>query len=436
MDISGEERKQWEKIKRNFRLPSSCLDNDNPLKNQLKERFRIIRGTEVKGTLSSFFIIDLFTTYTSTMIYNSESAKSFRAIVEKTASSLEQALLDGDQTANTPALDETKALLKLLNETSDEMLMDCILGISYYPDNMAGRRPTFGDVYGSPYPLLKSTRPKNAVINNSNLVIKLTEGSTGHEIIVDDGSRRKPLSVFATLNYDDESLTFSGRQPFTAYDRAVHNAVCTLYEAGNTAFTPEMVYRAMNGLTNTERVSPQSVGAVTRSIEKSRSTKLTIEYTEEARRRNPDIIKTTIDDMLLSVQKITVTIPGCKEPKDAYQFNSKPILYQYSQSIGKVITIPIKLLKTGERTTEDVIVLREYLLRRIEGMKSKKQSNEILYTELYQALGLDSPDKHKALKIREHAKDLLHWWRKEDYIKNYIDFPEDKKIKKGLRIIL
>lgn len=367
------------------------------LMNKFRERFMTLEFLDEQENLIGFVVLDKYTKQTKTIMNNKKAAENFIKFVKDIKIYLEETLETGDETTNTTILGETIKLLKDLNKISSKTLMDYIsLTSLYYFDDNNKPRSVFGDLFYSPHvetapklPTLKSTRPQKAVISNTKLANKITKNLIGAgqiELAV-GGTKKKPISVFAALDYDDKNLTITGRQPFTPYDRAVHNGVCTVYEAGNKAFTPEMVYRAMNGLSETERISPQAIGAVTKSIEKSRVTKLTIDFTQEAKARGLNTTKTSIDDMLLSAQKITVAIPGSNEPKEAYQFNTKPILYKYSQEVKQVLTIPLKLLRTREtqNATVGLIVLREYLLRRIEGMKGKNKltSNKILYGSIY-----------------------------------------------------
>jgi len=64
----------------------------------------------------------------------------------------------------------------------------------------------------------------------------------------------------------------------------------------------------MNGLTETEKISPQALKAVTKSLDKSRYMQATIDYTEEAKLYNQNIKKTKYQGYLLAATKITVKI--------------------------------------------------------------------------------------------------------------------------------
>lgn len=289
---------------------------------------------------------------------------------------------------------------------------------------------------------LESIIPQNYIIPNNKLANELTKDfpldkEVELKVSKKGGKGEKEICSYASIKYETDNLSITNKQHFTPYDRVVHNAICSLFEAGNSMFTVDMVYRAMNGLTKSEKVSPQAISMVTSSIEKSRYIKATIDFTQEAKDRKSlvDIKETYLSDMLLSVKEIVVTTGGTT--KRAYVFNSKPILYCYSQQVGQVISVPIKLLETkgAVRSTDEVIILREYLLRRIEGMKCKNMlfSSKILYESIYDQLQLTNPTKEKAHATRNHVKTILGYWKESKYIDAFEEY-KDGKTYKGISI--
>lgn len=284
---------------------------------------------------------------------------------------------------------------------------------------------------------LQPIPPSSALILNSKIAINLSKDMLGAgDIAFNVGTKKQPMEVIASMEYDDPSLTFIGREPFTPYDRSVYNAVCSLYQAGNKSFTPQMVYRAMNGITDGRYISPQAVAAVTRSIEKQRVTKLVIKYSQQAK-RYPELAGGERDDMLLAVGRGELTF--CNgERREAYKFNTIPILYDYSRKIGQVISVPPALLDTKDKvkTTQEVTILREYLLRRIAGMKSKNNlvSRKITYSAIHEELGIEldnlpaNAKKDKTRKLRNNTAQLLNHFIENKYIKGYTEYKSGRTI--------
>lgn len=282
-----------------------------------------------------------------------------------------------------------------------------------------------------------SILPTEYVMANTRLSNELATSSTESgemDMLVKTPKRgaSKPALTKAILTFgDDKAVITAARQKYTPYDSAVYSGVITLYEAENNVITPAMVYRAMNGLTDSEYVNPSTLSKVAKSIEKNRKSQLAIDFTEEAQQymrayEEPGKdFKTTYEGDLLVADKITVKNNGVEQT--AYKILRKPILYEYAETVGQVISVPICLLQTkgGVRSTEDVIVLREYLLRQIENYRRRHRSGtfSIAYKDIYNVCGI-TQDSHKNLKdkhkkIRSHTEALLSEWQRLDYIQGF-----------------
>lgn len=268
---------------------------------------------------------------------------------------------------------------------------------------------------------LESIIPKNYIMANNKYINQLANGNIIEGMTDLVVSEQPEVISQIALSYDDENIEiFDSKKRFTSYDRAVHNAVCSIWEAGNRYLTPNQVYRCMNGLTNGEYVTPQRVGAVTRSIDKARRIYTKINYEDEAKAWNKNIDKFIVEDTILSAQKVMLEAGGVEVT--GYKVNTKPILYEYAQVSKQIITVPSKLLNIQGvlNATPEITVLREYLIRRIEVMKAnKRQSNKILLSSIYKELELTDPDKNKTRTIRSHIKTLLSNYKNIKYIKSF-----------------
>lgn len=293
---------------------------------------------------------------------------------------------------------------------------------------------------------LRSIIPDKAIINNSKLALEITDNFVGEgeiPIVVSKKKARKEFEIIASMAFEEPNLQISGRQPYTAYDRAVLNGICSLWQAGNTAFTPSMVYLAMNGLSGTNeggvKVSPQSIGAVTRSIEKQRVTRLTIDCTNQMKYYK-DLKTAKFDAMMISVDGVEMTAQNGKRVK-AYTFtnpNRPPVLYEYSRSIGQVLSVPPRLLNSTAaiRTTEEVIIIREYLIRRIEGMKGQNElkNNRITYKAIYSELAIEIETltgdalKNTTRRVRKNTEAILTHLKTEGYISDFEEYRTGRTI--------
>jgi len=168
--------------------------------------------------------------------------------------------------------------------------------------------------------ILKSIIPKVHVKANNKLANKMTKDIVDKgkfNLVVSGKKAKKEVLTKVMLYYDENKVKLSGREKFMPYDREVHDGVISLYEAGNELITPAMVYRAMNGLTETEKISPQALETVEKSLDKAMSIKIEIDYTDEAKLYNKSVEETTFTGHLLTATKTRVKING--EVKEAFR---------------------------------------------------------------------------------------------------------------------
>ena len=287
---------------------------------------------------------------------------------------------------------------------------------------------------------LDSILPTKYIIPNNRFINKLAKGEISLEddvALIVNSPNKKEIKTNVTLNYDDENIEIYDKDKrFTPYDRAVHNAVISIYDAGNINFTPNQVYRCMNGLVEGEYVSPQAIGSVTKSIDKTRRTYTKVNYINEAKAWKKDIDNCIIEDYILSAKKITLQTGG--KEVTGYKINTKPILYEYAQVTKQVLTIPNKLLNTKGilNSSPEVSIITEYLIREIEWMKKKgsKRNNKITFIGIYEELDLVDPTKGKAKKVRDNVLILLENFKNNKYIKGHNLYKEGKSFK-GIEIL-
>ena len=282
----------------------------------------------------------------------------------------------------------------------------------------------------------------------------------------------KEVTIFVNVTLENmEGVKMSGK-PYTEYDRAVHDAVVSIYadriKNGQPAVaTADMIYRTMTYKTNTEKVSPQQRGAVTKSIDKMRKNiYVYADLSAEMKRRgivtNPngktesEKYKFVLDDFLLSATHFdNLGINGSNV--SGYLFK-KPLMLGYSRMTGQLITIKGKILdikeinKNGDITdvsisnTDSRISIKSYLLRRVEVMKNderkavdalskyrmkcskneinlkkiddfRKKTRVVLYSSLFEATGIKN--KNTQTNARKYVIQVLDYWKAIGYISGY-----------------
>lgn len=281
-------------------------------------------------------------------------------------------------------------------------------------------------------PQLTSILPQKHVMPNNKLANKLTSFDNSQLInaeaidLVVSGRGKAEVTTRCILSYEGDSVTLSSRQPFTEYDRNVADAVTSLYEYGDPShiITPATVYRTMVHQTNRETPSAQTLGAVTRSLDKMRFVRVQIDCTDELTRRKANLNGTQItggkiDTYLLALDKIEVIASGKKVT--AYKIIKAPVLYDYARLTNQVLTVPAKLLDIpNQSNSEQRINIKGYLMRRIKVMQGRTpQSNRILFEKVFEAAGKSDADKNEKKRIRDYTKAVLDYWKSEKFIKGY-----------------
>lgn len=286
---------------------------------------------------------------------------------------------------------------------------------------------------------LQSIKPTLAIINNSlvdNKLIEIEKASRSGKsatVRVDKGGKGK-IKVIASLSYDDKNVQITGK-PLTPLDKTVHNAICSLYEAGNTVFTPDMVYRAMNGFIESERIveKRRTLDPIIDSIETGRFRILRVNAEEQIKQYYPAVKQFTYENYFLPLEKMTVESNN-GEAKEAYRFLAAPPLYDYSKNIKQVISVPIKLLDSRKtvKNSPTIAVIREYLIKRISSMKSEKtagaNSNNIKYSTIFENTGIDENklSKTQRMRKRDQIKKILDYFVTENFIAGYAEYKKGR----------
>jgi len=279
-------------------------------------------------------------------------------------------------------------------------------------------------------------KPESLLIATPKVIRKLYDGETDFTDGIQpvDISPRKqkgkyvvPVELVFVSTVTEEGLQI--QKHLTPFDKQVQTGIFTLLENGYTAFTAKQVYEVFAGKTTT---SPQAIGHVTRSINKQRTTLISIDWTAHAKmkglpvdQQQGDYIAT--EENLLLLRRVKLRCNG--QELDGYSVIEEPILYRYAKQVGQLSTLDRKLLDVPVNNTEVNIVLRNELLERIDTMKKRKGkiSNNISFETLYKLAGIGENRKERE-RIRTAVEKMLNAWKKEGFISGYAMNQEKRKI--------
>lgn len=261
-------------------------------------------------------------------------------------------------------------------------------------------------------------------------------------------------NVFVTVNlYADENLTLSNPN-ITQYDLAVMDAAYTLYVSGYASFSTEMLIRTMSGNMGQD-VTPQKAGAATRALNKLKYIRIRIDCTDEmiARKKIKKGQTAHLESYLMPLREIEIKLGNQKIVK-GYQFLESPVLYSYAEKVNQIINIPRSLLETkgALSDTDEVVVIKRYLIKRIEAMKNEKNnmvSKKITYEwydkntqtakGMFSDLGYSRNNysnwKKKKSNIHQTIVTILNVFANDKYIKSFQEIKDGKSIN-GVEITL
>lgn len=228
---------------------------------------------------------------------------------------------------------------------------------------------------------------------------------------------------FAYKNVDIFAPKDGGDKGFTSLDKEVHDAVVSLYAAGNKVFSPAMVYRTMAGKSDSAFVPQEKIQEVTASIYKCMSSIITIDASEEAPIYGLDAM---YSQNLIYAKAVTLKTKGWEV--NAFKLIDEPVLFKYAKLKRQVFAVPLRVLDTPPSKTNEVIVLQGYLVRIVEILRRSpsKSANTILYSTLYELLDCAGATKQKLQRIRNHVKAILDYWVKIGYIADYRETVRDR----------
>lgn len=223
------------------------------------------------------------------------------------------------------------------------------------------------------------------------------------------------VDIFAPKDGDDKG--------FTSLDKEVHDAVVSLYAAGNNVFSPAMVYRTMAGKTDSAFVPQEKIQEVTASIYKCMSSIITIDASEEAPIYGLDAM---YSQNLIYAKAVTLKTKGWEV--SAFKLIDEPVLFKYAKLKRQVFAVPLRVLDTPPSKTNEVIVLQGYFVRIVETLRRSPSNtaNIILYSSLYELLDCADATKQKLQRIRSHIKAILDYWVEIGYISSYHETVRDR----------
>lgn len=289
-------------------------------------------------------------------------------------------------------------------------------------------------------PRMDTTRPRSHVQPISKLSQKITEvGLTGDKFnLIVSGKNEAKAFTCISLVYAGDEMTLS--RSITAYDRIVHNAVATLWNAGNRTITVAQVYRAMTG-SKAKKITEAQLARVEESLDKQRLTLVSLDFSEELRGRTGEYDgeqitadKAKAETYMLNATKTFVDTTNGRRAV-GYIINEAPVLYWHAKITKQIITYPQRLLeetskKIGNKETD--LLIRDYLLQRIKpmGRKGSKVPKQIKFKTVYDNIGASvGTNRAEVKRLNDRIKRCLDALKDLGVILKYEEYKDGRSHK-------
>lgn len=238
----------------------------------------------------------------------------------------------------------------------------------------------------------------------------------------------KRIDTFVTLDFDNlpEGVRIESPVTLNRYDRIVSNAITAIKINNDEYMTFQKIYRVMVG-DNKARITKRHREEIEKSIHRLTSARITIDAKDELKNyaQNGDTTKRKYmyHGHLIAGEFITnASINGTPVDGCLRVFRT-PVLYEYAGVKKQVATLDIKLLDTPVNNNPENMMLKDYLIERILGMKGSSLSRNILYSSIYEEMGLIDGDtdalKTPRKRIRDITKKMLGSWKEKGFISDF-----------------
>lgn len=227
------------------------------------------------------------------------------------------------------------------------------------------------------------------------------------------GKNQKKVTIYAQLiPENDDELQKKGvtvKRNLSKRAREVYGAVISHYYAGNKSISFGMIGKIIYNVRDGSELTEEQRQYIEDGTSELINTGLTIDtreikkdefgteddnYISLLKAYNIDIVRRghIIDGVLTSGY---INGVYCKT---VLEVNKPPALYELQEALEKknIISVPIELMRIPGRTDEDIILIRAYLLRRVDAMKHNKHlDRRIIYKNILDEIETESTEGEK-----------------------------------------
>lgn len=228
---------------------------------------------------------------------------------------------------------------------------------------------------------------------------------------------RKQVNVIYAINFDNLGDNVKITKRLEPYDKLVYLAISALYNSGQTIVSLQMIYHAMG---YTKNPAKSDLDKINQSITKMMGASIFLDNIEEttAAYRYQHF---KYNASLLPAERWTGFINGGRTETAIHLFREPPMM-TWARERKQITTVGLQLLQAPLSKTNRNLILQDYLIERISHAKNKPGQRKILYSTIYEKLGI-MPTGEKDRKARERTQasvtDLLKHYKAKKWIVNF-----------------
>lgn len=241
----------------------------------------------------------------------------------------------------------------------------------------------------------------------------------GHFIFaMEKTGSKKQVNVTFTINFENLGDDVKITRSLDPYDKAVYIAISALYNSGQTIVSPQMIYHAMG---YTQNPAKSDLDKINQSITKMMGALIFLDNIEEitAGYEYPSFVD--YNSSLLPAERWTGFINGGRTETAIHLFREPPMM-TWARERRQITTISLQLLQAPLSKTPRNLALQDHLIWRIARAKNGKGKKKILYSDIYEKLGIQptgEKDRNARKRIQKAAVDLLKHYKARGWISNY-----------------
>lgn len=203
-----------------------------------------------------------------------------------------------------------------------------------------------------------------------------------------------------------------------SFDRAVFTACYSLQAAGNLTTTTDIIFAHMTGKDGRARPSDEMRRKIKDSIIKMSGCWVKID-TEEVNSAYGYKAENTIEEGQLLYARFKQTVVNGKITNDAVIFVDTSPLVKVAETRNQILSYPMELLDVPVSASEESIIVREELLRRIYIMLKHGTEKSIRFKSLLEPIGYENMTKAEKLRERKKVIKMLDTWKAKGLFKDY-----------------